>query len=99
MVSLHSFGDIHYFYGPPTNNPPHHRFDKGSYVYLFEDANLGRARLEVANQPGREDQDAFDGCKNRISEIGDRSSEKANIICLQALTEPISSTITITPVL
>ncbi|KAK3355983.1 hypothetical protein B0H65DRAFT_453729 [Neurospora tetraspora] len=59
------FGDIHYFYGPPTNNPPHHRFDKGSYVYLFEDANYGRARLEVANQPGREDQDAFDGYLDR----------------------------------
>ncbi|KAK3945468.1 hypothetical protein QBC46DRAFT_372312 [Diplogelasinospora grovesii] len=55
------FGDIHYFYGPPTDNPPHHRFDKGSYVYLFEDPNQGRARVEIANQPGTEDQDAFDG--------------------------------------
>lgn len=57
------FGDIHYFYGPPTDNPPHHRFDKGSYVYLFEDASHGRARLEVANHPGTDAQDAFDGCK------------------------------------
>ncbi|KAK1961940.1 hypothetical protein LY78DRAFT_587652 [Colletotrichum sublineola] len=55
------FGDVHYFYGPPTNNPPHHRFDKGSYIYLFENANERRARIEVANQPGTEDQDAFDG--------------------------------------
>ncbi|ORY70258.1 uncharacterized protein BCR38DRAFT_333141 [Pseudomassariella vexata] len=55
------FGDIHYFYGPPTANPPHHRFDKGSYIYLFENANDRRARIEVANQPGTEDQDAFDG--------------------------------------
>ncbi|KAK0735060.1 hypothetical protein B0T26DRAFT_671257 [Lasiosphaeria miniovina] len=55
------FGDIHYFYGPPTDKPQHHRFDKGSYIYLFEDANQARARLEVANQPGTDDQDAFDG--------------------------------------
>ncbi|KAM7222530.1 hypothetical protein V8F06_002024 [Rhypophila decipiens] len=60
------FGDIHYFYGPPTANPPHHRFDKGSYIYLFEDANQGRARLEIANRPGTEDQDAFDGYLDRI---------------------------------
>ncbi|GKT41436.1 uncharacterized protein ColSpa_01617 [Colletotrichum spaethianum] len=60
-VTLNSFGDVHYFYGPPTNNPPHHRFDKGSYVYLFENANDRRARIEIANQPGTEDQDAFDG--------------------------------------
>lgn len=58
-----SFADIHYFYGPPTNSPPHHRFDKGSYVYLFENASERRARIEVANQPGSEDQDAFEGCK------------------------------------
>ncbi|KAK4447586.1 hypothetical protein QBC34DRAFT_409064 [Podospora aff. communis PSN243] len=55
------FGDIHYFYGPPTDNPPHHRFDKGSYVYLFEDVDQRRARIEIANYPGTEDQDAFDG--------------------------------------
>ncbi|KAK1676560.1 hypothetical protein BDP55DRAFT_727875 [Colletotrichum godetiae] len=59
--TLNSFGDVHYFYGPPTSNPPHHRFDKGSYVYLFENANDRRARIEIANQPGGEDQDAFDG--------------------------------------
>lgn len=58
------FGDVHYFYGPPTASPPHHRFDKGSYVYLFENAHERRARLEVANQPGTEEQDAFDGCEN-----------------------------------
>ncbi|KAH6619295.1 hypothetical protein B0J18DRAFT_240435 [Chaetomium sp. MPI-SDFR-AT-0129] len=60
------YGDIHYFYGPPENNPPHHRFDKGSYVYLFEDANQGRARVEVANKAGTEDQDAFDGYLDRV---------------------------------
>ncbi|AEO70540.1 uncharacterized protein THITE_122669 [Thermothielavioides terrestris NRRL 8126] len=60
------YGDIHYFYGPPTDNPPHHRFDKGSYVYLFEDANKGRARLEIANHPGTDAQDAFDGYLDKV---------------------------------
>jgi len=59
-----SFGDVHYFYGPASEQPRHHRFDKGSYVYLFEDANQGRARVEIANKPGTEDQDAFTGCKS-----------------------------------
>ncbi|RYP07812.1 hypothetical protein DL765_009011 [Monosporascus sp. GIB2] len=55
------YGDVHYFYGDPAADPPHHRFDKGSYVYLFENANDRRARIEVANQPGTDNQDAFDG--------------------------------------
>ncbi|KAI5857376.1 hypothetical protein GGS23DRAFT_587761 [Durotheca rogersii] len=59
------FGDVHYFYGPPEAHPPHHRFDKGSYVYLFENANDRRARIEIANQPGTDDQDAFDGSLDR----------------------------------
>ncbi|KAI8955722.1 hypothetical protein F4801DRAFT_276942 [Xylaria longipes] len=59
------FGDVHYFYGPPTANPPHHRFDKGSYVYLFENAEHRRARIEIANQPGTDNQDAFDGFLDR----------------------------------
>ncbi|KAK5632747.1 hypothetical protein RRF57_008461 [Xylaria bambusicola] len=66
MFRLYSFGDVHYFYGPPTANPPHHRFDKGSYVYLFENASQRRARIEIANQPGTDDQDAFDGCKHIV---------------------------------
>ncbi|KAG8156953.1 hypothetical protein KVR01_013175 [Diaporthe batatas] len=60
------FGDVHYFYGPPTDSPPHHRFDKGSYVYLFENANEGRARIEVANHVGTDDQDAFDGFLDKV---------------------------------
>ncbi|KAI0193491.1 hypothetical protein F4808DRAFT_357302 [Astrocystis sublimbata] len=59
------FGDIHYFYGPPTASPPHHRFDKGSYIYLFENAEHRRARVEIANQPGTDNQDAFDGFLDR----------------------------------
>ncbi|KAF7853940.1 hypothetical protein EAF04_010606 [Stromatinia cepivora] len=55
------FADIHYYYGPPTAKPPHHRFDKSSYVYLFENAGQRRARLEIANNAGTPDQDAFTG--------------------------------------
>ncbi|KAM4058032.1 hypothetical protein HRG_011013 [Hirsutella rhossiliensis] len=55
------FGDIHYLYGPPDTKPRHHRFDKGSYVYLFENAGERRCRIEIANYPGTEDQDAFFG--------------------------------------
>jgi len=58
-----SFADVHYYYGAPTSKPPHHRFDKGSYVYLFENASQRRARIEIANNAGTPDQDAFHGCK------------------------------------
>ncbi|KAH8816349.1 hypothetical protein F5884DRAFT_218856 [Xylogone sp. PMI_703] len=55
------FSDLHYYYSPPNSKPPHHRFDKGSYLYLFENASQRRARIEVANNPGSPDQDAFNG--------------------------------------
>ncbi|PHH60192.1 hypothetical protein CDD81_1972 [Ophiocordyceps australis] len=55
------FGDVHYLYSPPEIKPPHQRFDRGSYVYLFENANERRCRIEIANNPGTSDQDAFDG--------------------------------------
>ncbi len=62
-----SFADVHYYYGPPTAKPPHHRFDKGSYVYLFENAAQRRARLEIANNAGTPEQDAFNGCEYHYS--------------------------------
>ncbi|RKF79745.1 hypothetical protein GcM3_052003 [Golovinomyces cichoracearum] len=55
------FTDVHYFHSPPTSKPLHDRFDKGSYVYLFENAQERRARIEIANYAGTPDQDAFDG--------------------------------------
>ncbi|KAJ4424364.1 hypothetical protein N0V82_000883 [Gnomoniopsis sp. IMI 355080] len=60
------FGDVHYFYGPETADPPHHRFNKGSYVYLFENANERRARIEIANLVGTDNQDAFDGSLDKV---------------------------------
>lgn len=62
ILTKSSFADAHYFYGQATTKPAHHRFDKGSYVYLFENTTLRRARVEIANNAGTPDQDAFDGC-------------------------------------
>ena len=64
VLMARSFADVHYFYGSPTAKPPHHRFDKGSYVYLFEHAEQRRARIEIANNAGTPEQDAFEGCES-----------------------------------
>ncbi|KAM5342845.1 hypothetical protein ACJ41O_013811 [Fusarium nematophilum] len=77
------FGDIHYFYGPEDVKPRHHRFDKGSYVYLFENANDRRCRIEVANNVGTEDQDAFEGF---LDQTHLRYSYKQH--CMVSLTAP-----------
>ncbi|KAJ5582678.1 hypothetical protein N7535_001298 [Penicillium sp. DV-2018c] len=57
------FADIHYYFTEPTRRPSpyHHRFDKGSYVYIYHDAAQNRARIEIANNPGSPEQDAFCG--------------------------------------
>lgn len=64
MLIHRSFADVHYFLGPPNTKTPHHRFDKGSYVYVFECAAERKARLEIANHAGTPDQDAFNGCRS-----------------------------------
>ncbi|MCJ1292423.1 hypothetical protein MMC34_003973 [Xylographa carneopallida] len=55
------YADAHYYFGEPTPRPLHHRFDKGSYVYLYRNAVEKRGRLEVANNAGKPEQDAFTG--------------------------------------
>nr|POE60615.1 hypothetical protein CFP56_73978 [Quercus suber] len=55
------FADIHYYFSEPTAKPPHHRFDRGSYVYLFHNPTQGYAKIEVANNAGTSEQDAFVG--------------------------------------
>ncbi|CAO2657350.1 Nn.00g034760.m01.CDS01 [Neocucurbitaria sp. VM-36] len=55
------FADIHYYFSPPTQTPPHHRFDKGSYVYLYHNPMRQSGRIEVANNAGTPSQDAFAG--------------------------------------
>ncbi|KAJ5684472.1 uncharacterized protein N7477_000817 [Penicillium maclennaniae] len=55
------FADIHYYFAAPTRKPLHHRFDKGSYLYIYQDASQNKARVEIANNPGTPEQDAFHG--------------------------------------
>lgn len=60
------FTDVHYYFTNPTPNPTYHRFDKGSYLYVYHDAARGSARLEIANNPGTKDQDAFQGALDHV---------------------------------
>ncbi|MCJ1438278.1 hypothetical protein MMC27_007666 [Xylographa pallens] len=55
------YADVHYYFSEPTPRPLHHRFDKGSYVYLYRNAAEKRGRLEIANNAGKPEQDAFTG--------------------------------------
>ena len=60
---VHRYADVHYYFDAPSPRPLHHRFDKGSYVYLYRDAVRKRGRLEIANHAGQPEQDAFTGCE------------------------------------
>ncbi|KAJ6044046.1 uncharacterized protein N7446_002243 [Penicillium canescens] len=62
------FADIHYYFTEPTRRPSpyHHRFDKGSYLYVYHDASQNKARIEIANNPGSPEQDAFCGELNHV---------------------------------
>ncbi|KAE8378952.1 hypothetical protein BDV26DRAFT_260638 [Aspergillus bertholletiae] len=64
--ALTVFADIHYYFTPPTPKPLHHRFDKGSYLYLYYNTAQHKTRIEVANNPGTCDQDAFNGALDQI---------------------------------
>ena len=63
MLIVRSYADIHYYFSEPTPRPLHHRFDKASYVYLYRDTSVNRGRLEIANNVGKPEQDAFTGCE------------------------------------
>ncbi|KAL9062152.1 MAG: hypothetical protein Q9157_009182, partial [Trypethelium eluteriae] len=60
-VSLLTLYDSTRMLDPPTANPPHHRFEKGSYVYLFHNPAQHQGRIEIANNAGTAEQDAFAG--------------------------------------
>ncbi|KAF7589292.1 hypothetical protein BBP40_004512 [Aspergillus hancockii] len=64
--ALTVFADIHYYFTAPTPKPLHHRFDKGSYLYLYHNAAQQRTRIEVANNAGTPDQDAFHGGLDQV---------------------------------
>ncbi|KAF2764611.1 hypothetical protein EJ03DRAFT_378506 [Teratosphaeria nubilosa] len=53
------FADVHYYFADPSTKPPHHRFDRGSYVYVYHNSHLHQAKLEIANHAGTPEQDAF----------------------------------------
>ncbi|KAH7048460.1 hypothetical protein B0J12DRAFT_115684 [Macrophomina phaseolina] len=55
------FVDVHYYFSHPSAKPAHHRFDKGSYLYLYYNPTEQRGRIEIANAAGTPDQDAFMG--------------------------------------
>ncbi|KAI9725958.1 MAG: hypothetical protein M1828_002286 [Chrysothrix sp. TS-e1954] len=61
LVAYGDFADVHYWITPPSQKPPHHRFEKGSYVYLHHNPSTRKARVEVANNAGTAEQDAFEG--------------------------------------
>ncbi|KAL1880974.1 hypothetical protein Plec18167_003513 [Paecilomyces lecythidis] len=64
MLTL--FADVHCYFTAPTPKPLHHRFDKGSYLYIYHDAAQHRTRIEVANNPGTPEQDAFNGALDYV---------------------------------
>ncbi|KAI9807902.1 MAG: hypothetical protein M1825_005208 [Sarcosagium campestre] len=60
------FADVHYYFSPPTSRPVHDRFDKASYLYLYQTSAQKRLRIEVANNAGTKEQDAFSGSLDNI---------------------------------
>ncbi|KAK5073438.1 hypothetical protein LTR70_010206 [Exophiala xenobiotica] len=55
------FADIHYYFAQPTIRPLLQRFDKASYFYIYYNSTRHSSRIEIANNPGTPDQDAFNG--------------------------------------
>lgn len=64
MLTVHSFADVHYYFSAPTPRPAAHRFDKGSYFYFYGSRSGNGGRLEIANNVGKPEQDAFTGCES-----------------------------------
>jgi len=55
------YTDVHYYFTQPTTRPLLHRFDKASYFYIYYNSTNRTTRLEIANNPGSHEQDAFSG--------------------------------------
>ncbi|EGD89574.1 hypothetical protein H112_03200 [Trichophyton rubrum D6] len=60
------FSDVHYYFTAPSPQPTHHRFDKGSYLYIYHNPSQGGSRIEIANNPGTREQGAFNGSLSSI---------------------------------
>jgi len=63
------FADVHYYFNDPSTRPSHHRFSRGSYVYIYHNPNEHRAKLEIANHAGTSEQDAFFGYLTAASKV------------------------------
>ncbi|KAK3616006.1 hypothetical protein LTR56_026241 [Elasticomyces elasticus] len=61
------FADVHYYFSDPASKPLHHRFSKGSYLYVYHNATTRQAKIEVANHAGTPEQDAFSGSLSSAS--------------------------------
>ncbi|KAL9633231.1 MAG: hypothetical protein Q9164_004822 [Protoblastenia rupestris] len=72
------FADIHYYFSAPSPRPLSHRFDKGSYLYLYGSKSGSGARLEIANNVGKVEQDAFTGT---LESCTVRQSHKHPTLC------------------
>ncbi|KAI4111642.1 MAG: hypothetical protein LQ339_000513 [Xanthoria mediterranea] len=60
------YADVHYYFSAPTPRPLSHRFDKGSYLYLYRNTSDHGGRIEVANNVGKPEQDAFTGALDTV---------------------------------
>lgn len=63
--TLHRYADVHYYFAKPITRPIHHRFDKASYFYVYYNSTRQTSRVEIANNPGTDFQDAFNGSLDR----------------------------------
>ncbi|KAJ5765476.1 hypothetical protein N7520_005035 [Penicillium odoratum] len=65
-ILVNVLADIHYYFTTPTPKPLYHRFEKGSYLYIYHDASKNKARIEIANNAATPDQDAFQGTLDNV---------------------------------
>ncbi|KAL8894335.1 MAG: hypothetical protein Q9192_004404 [Flavoplaca navasiana] len=72
------YADIHYYFSAPTPRPLSHRFDKASYLYLYRNIKDNGGRIEIANNVGKPEQDAFTGALDTIKV---RHSHKHPTLC------------------
>ena len=78
MLTISRFADLHYYLSAPSPRPAADRFDKASYLYLHGNTSGRGARLEIANNVGKPEQDAFTGCEYCSLPSGEKM--KANAI-------------------
>ena len=73
-LTSNSFADVHYYFQSPSPRPLLHRFDKGSYFYVYHNPTRQASRLEIANHPGTPEQDAFNGSREQPFQKDERQA-------------------------